>query len=99
LPSGRKSRSISQRRRADRGHPCRRSGFRKITSGANNNGFASYAPDGERIVYRTTGPEGDGLRIMNLKDRTVMSLTAEYDNFPVGRRGEPDRIRASVGWR
>ena len=59
------------------------SGFRKITSGANNNGFASYAPDGERIVYRTTGPEGDGLRIMNLKDRTVMSLTAEYDNFPV----------------
>jgi len=73
----------SQRRRADRGHPCRRVGFRKITSGANNNGFASYAPDGERTRLRTTGPEGDGLRIMNLKDRTVMSLTAEYDNFPV----------------
>ena len=29
------------------------------------------------------GPEGDGLRIMNLKDRTVTPLTAEYDNFPV----------------
>src|SRR5260370_1911500 len=59
------------------------SGFRKITSGANNNGFASYSPDGERIVYRTMRPEGDGLRIMNLKDRTVTPLTAEYDNFPV----------------
>src|SRR5207248_10941203 len=31
-------------------------GFRKITSGANNNGFASYSPDGKRIVYRTMGP-------------------------------------------
>jgi TolB protein len=59
------------------------SGFRKITSGANNSGFASYAPDGERIVYRTMGPDGDGLRIMNLKDRALTPLTAEYDNFPV----------------
>ena len=59
------------------------SGFRKITSGANNNGFASYSPDGERIVYRTVGPEGDGLRIMNLKERIVITLTTEYDNFPV----------------
>jgi TolB protein len=59
------------------------SGFRKITSGANNNGFASYAPDGERIVYRTMGPDGNGLRIMNLKDGTVTRLTTEYDNFPI----------------
>ena len=44
------------------------SGFRKITSGANNNGFAAYSPDGKRIVYRTMGPDGEGLRIMNLKD-------------------------------
>ena len=29
------------------------------------------------------GPEGDGLRIMNLKDHTVTHLTEEYDNFPV----------------
>jgi TolB protein len=35
------------------------------------------------LAYRTVGPEGDGLRIMNLKDRTVIPLTAEYDNFPV----------------
>jgi TolB protein len=58
-------------------------GFRKITSGANSNGFPSYAPDGERIVYRTLGPEGDGLRIMNLKTGAVTPLTGDYDNFPV----------------
>ncbi len=58
------------------------SGLRKITSGANNNGFAAYSPDGKRIVYRTMGPDGDGLRIMNLEDRSVTILTMEYDNFP-----------------
>jgi TolB protein len=58
------------------------SGFRKITSGANNNGFAAYSPDGKRIVYRTMGPEGEGLRIMNLEDRSVTTLTMGYDNFP-----------------
>jgi TolB protein len=59
------------------------SGLRKITSGANNNGFAAYAPDGKRIVYRTMGPDGTGLRVMNLEDRAVTTLTEEYDNFPV----------------
>ena len=59
------------------------SGFRQITSGANNNGFPSFAPDGERFVYRTTGPDGEGLRIRNLKDNSVKTLTDGYDNFPV----------------
>jgi TolB protein len=58
-------------------------GFHKVTAGPNNSGFPSFAPDGQRIVYRTMGPEGDGLRIMNLKDRKVSPLTGEYDNFPV----------------
>jgi len=58
------------------------SGLRKITSGANNNGFAAYSPDGKRIVYRTMGPDSNGLRIMNLEDRSVTTLTKEYDNFP-----------------
>ena len=58
------------------------SGLRKITSGPNNNGFAAYSPDGKRIVYRTMGPEGSGLRIMNVEDRSITSLTKEYDNFP-----------------
>jgi Tol biopolymer transport system component len=58
------------------------SGLREVTSGANNNGFPSYAPDGKRFVYRTFGPEGQGLRVMNLDDGRVTKLTEEYDNFP-----------------
>lgn len=58
------------------------SGFQVITSGPNNNAFPSFAPEGKRIVYRTTGPEGDGLRILNLEDHSVTVLTKDYDNFP-----------------
>jgi TolB protein len=58
-------------------------GFRQITSGANNNGFPAFAPDGKGVVYRTMGPDGSGLRIMNMDDRSVAVLTNEYDNFPV----------------
>lgn len=59
------------------------SGYRELTSGANNNAFASFAPDGKRIVYRTIGPEGLGLRIMNLADKSVTRLTNVWDNFPL----------------
>jgi TolB protein len=59
------------------------SGFREITSGTNNNAFPSFAPDGRRFVYRTAGPEGQGLRIMDLESRKVTTLTTEYDNFPL----------------
>ncbi len=59
------------------------SGYRVLTTGTNNNAFASFAPDGRHIVYRTAGPEGEGLRIMNLADQSVTKLTDDYDNFPV----------------
>ena len=59
------------------------SGFRQLTSGANNNGFPSFAPDGRRFVYRTFGPEGQGLRIMSLENNSVTTLTTDYDNFPL----------------
>src|SRR5204862_2377244 len=55
-------------------------GFREVTSGPNNNAFPSLAPDGERFVFRTFGPEGDGLRVMNLDTKTVTTLTRGYDN-------------------
>jgi TolB protein len=58
-------------------------GFREVTSGPNNNAFPSLAPDGERFVFRTFGPEGDGLRIMNVDTKTVTTLTRGYDNFPL----------------
>jgi Tol biopolymer transport system component len=57
------------------------SGFRVLTSGANNNAFPSFAPDDKHIVYRTAGPEGQGLRIMTLADRSVAKLTDAWDNF------------------
>jgi Tol biopolymer transport system component len=58
------------------------SGFHLITSGNSNNAFASFGPDGKHIVYRTTGPDGAGLRVMNLDDQSVKVLTNEWDNFP-----------------
>jgi Tol biopolymer transport system component len=59
------------------------SGFREVTSGAANNAFPSMAPDGKRFVYRSFGPEGYGLRIMNLGTKEVTRLTEGYDNFPL----------------
>jgi Tol biopolymer transport system component len=59
------------------------SGFHVVTSGSSNNAFAWFGPDGKHIVYRTTGPDADGLRIMNLDDRSITVLTNEWDNFPV----------------
>ena len=56
--------------------------FHLITSGPNNNAFASFAPDGKQIVYRTAGPDSEGLRIMNLEDHAITVLTSKYDNFP-----------------
>ena len=59
------------------------SGFHVVTSDANSNAFPSFAPDGKHIVYRTEGPDGEGLRIVNLEDSSVKVLTDGYDNFPV----------------
>jgi TolB protein len=59
------------------------SGFHEVTSGPNNNGFPSMAPDGKRFVYRSFGPDGDGLRIMNLETKAITTLTKGYDNFPL----------------
>ena len=59
------------------------SGYHEVTSGVNNNGFPSMAPDGKRFVYRSFGPDGEGLRIMNLETRAITKLTEGYDNFPL----------------
>jgi Tol biopolymer transport system component len=58
-------------------------GFKLLTSGPNNNGFPSFAPDGKKIVYRTAGPQGEGLRILNLADLSVITLSGGWDNFPL----------------
>jgi Tol biopolymer transport system component len=59
------------------------SGFHELTSGPNNNAFPSLAPDGRQLVYRTFGPEGNGLRVLHLDSGTVTTLTTGYDNFPL----------------
>ena len=58
-------------------------GFRELTTGPNNSAFPSMAPDGKRFVYRTFGPEGDGLKIMNIETNAAAMLTKGYDNFPL----------------
>src|SRR4029450_4739645 len=58
-------------------------GFRELTTGPNNNSFPSMAPDGKRLVFRTFGPDGEGLRILDLTTNKVATLTNGYDNFPL----------------
>jgi TolB protein len=59
------------------------SGFRELTSGPNNNAFPSMSPDGRRFVYRTFGPDGAGLRIMDIETKQVTPIASGYDNFPL----------------
>jgi TolB protein len=58
-------------------------GYRELTSGPNNNGFPSMSPDGKSMVYRSFGPDGDGLRIMDVETDEVRVLSTGYDNFPL----------------
>jgi len=53
-----------------------------LTDGIPNAGFPSWSPDGKKIVYRVWSKEEGGLRIMNLEDHSVQTLTKEYDNVP-----------------
>ncbi|MEO7157671.1 MAG: hypothetical protein ABI039_08925, partial [Vicinamibacterales bacterium] len=58
-------------------------GYRELTSGANNNAFPSMAPDGRRFVYRSFGATDNGLRIMDIPTARVTTLVSGYDNFPL----------------
>ncbi len=58
-------------------------GFEELTTGAGNNAFPSFSPDGKRIVFRTFDADHYGLRIMSLETKAVATLTTEYDNFPL----------------
>jgi Tol biopolymer transport system component len=71
------------------------SGARALTTGPGNSGFPSWSPDGKQVVYRfwndasgaspSNGPtpgRAAGLRIFNMSDGAVRTLTTGYDNFP-----------------
>ena len=55
---------------------------RVVTSGPGNAGFPSFSGDGTEVVYRYWSDTADGLRIVNLADGAVRTLTTGYDNFP-----------------
>jgi len=68
---------------------------RTLTTGAGNSGFPNWSPDGKQVVFRfwndaagASPPNGPtpgraaGLRIVNLSDGAVRTLTTGYDNFP-----------------
>ena len=59
---------------------------KSLTEGMPNTGFPSWSPDGTVIVYRVWDKDGDavrGLRLMNLQDHAVKTLTSDWDNFPI----------------
>ena len=59
------------------------SGLRMLTEGKASSGFASWSPDGKRLVYRVMGDGQQGLRILTVADGKVVTLTNEYDTFPM----------------
>ena len=57
--------------------------LKALTEGPQNAGFPSYDPGGHEIVYRVWDHAGaEGLRILNLRDRSVRVLTKGSDNLP-----------------
>ncbi len=75
--------------------------LRILTDGSGNFAFPSWSPDGNRIVYRSSGHGQNGLRIIDVTSRVVRTLTEATgsDNLPTWSP-KGDRIaftRASGG--
>ncbi|MEJ7640072.1 MAG: hypothetical protein WKF75_19430 [Singulisphaera sp.] len=59
-------------------------GLKVLTDGKGNNGFPSWAPDGRRLVYRTSGGTTSGLVILDVETGEARELKtgSTRDNFP-----------------
>lgn len=59
-------------------------GLRMLTDGKGNNGFPSWAPDGRRLVYRSSGGTTRGLVILDVETGEAKELKtgSTRDNFP-----------------
>ncbi|TGJ80812.1 hypothetical protein E0Z10_g7953 [Xylaria hypoxylon] len=55
--------------------------YEALTDGTVNSGFPSYSADGRYIVFREWGAR-NGLKIIDLKDRSIRNLTDKRDNLP-----------------
>lgn len=63
-------------------------GFRQLTHGGNR-GFPSWAPDGQRVVYRVLGATGKGLVVLDVStgEERPLTTTTFNDNFPAWSPG------------
>ena len=53
-----------------------------LTKGLPNSGFPTWSADGKQIIYRVWGAGEYGLRVLNLDNGSIRTLTTELDNFP-----------------
>lgn len=74
-------------------------GLKYLTNGTGNNGFPSWAPDGRRLVYRSSGGEKEGLFILDTETGEVKPLliSPHHDNFPAWSP-TGDRIAFTSYW-
>src|SRR5437899_324093 len=58
-----------------------------LTKGLPNSGFPTWSPDGKQIIYRVWGAAEYGLRVLDLDNGSIKTLTTELDNFPAYSTG------------